>query len=725
MRVCPAISDMKSISLPNPGGNLNLSNFLSDLGSPGDVQPNSQEKPRAASKVATGRTNGSSQGPDHSFGFTDKSRMRRRAVQSRRPANSKFAAAMQELYNPPAPIALAPLKWNLLKIEREHDAGIQQLEHEHSDQRKRLQRTQQGQKKQMTRKLERLLAEEKARTPLAKRLETMHKSEQNLRRLGRTREADAVKVRLDPMEEVFWHKKLGGPGAYFDKARRRQKAQRERHAAEKGTMDTSMKQELHESRRRRDIAVKNQLRRNHKTFEDPWGLHYAAAMGEMDRLEVLIERARVEAEDDPTVLRVALDVRDMDSGRTALQFAAKNARVPALRRLIGLGCNPNLKDPKGMSALHMAAGWGSKEACGLLLQEGADTTMTDLQGRTPLDVARLNMRHENITFLTHWLPVGLTEVERGALAAPDPLPSLQDAAKTSEDDALYLALRGLELKEKAHGSKSEVVAAALARVSQLFRERGRLQEALACLQRQLESVQGVHGDEALETAPVLNNLGELCHAMQRSMEAEACLRRVLRIIDLHQPVGTPVNATATSTALTVSKSSKSASGALSTDDEDEHIRAIAATPVRNLALVYFQNGQFELAEPLLRRHLRYEERDHVGEMNSQSLKLVPSLDILAYVLLLQARFDEALVFYDRARAITERECGANAVQVAPRIENQALVAFCEGNFHRAEQLFKEAHDLLIEAGLDRFDPAVMRICNNMAICQCRRGPSVF
>jgi hypothetical protein len=80
--------------------------------------------------------------------------------------------------------------------------------------------------------------------------------------------------------------------------------------------------------------------------------------------------------------------------------------------------------------------------------------------------------------------------------------------------------------------------------------------------------------------------------------------------------------------------------------------------------------------------------------------------------------------------------------VARQEEHVGLAHFLAGSFADAEQWFKEAHDTLLRARSPSNDgggvgeggsqfaygvwhPDVMRICRNMAIAQCRRGPSRF
>ena len=112
-------------------------------------------------------------------------------------------------------------------------------------------------------------------------------------------------------------------------------------------------------------------------------------------------------------------------------------------------------------------------------------------------------------------------------------------------------------------------------------------------------------------------------------------------------------------------------------------------------------------------------------MGSISLKLIPTIDLLAYVNTLQGRFEEAAAHYQRARHIAEKEFGVGGAEVVPRIENEALNYFCAGDLSRSEALFRQAHDALIAAGVDGYDPRVTRVVNNMATVTCRKGPTVF
>ena len=86
---------------------------------------------------------------------------------------------------------------------------------------------------------------------------------------------------------------------------------------------------------------------------------------------------------------------------------------------------------------------------------------------------------------------------------------------------------------------------------------------------------------------------------------------------------------------------------------------------------------------------------------------------------------EALALYGRAEAIALRECGAESEPRAKQVENAGMAYFLSGDFVRAERKFLDAQELMIRAGVGRFDPKVMRVAHNAAVAQCKRGPPLF
>jgi ankyrin repeat protein len=56
-------------------------------------------------------------------------------------------------------------------------------------------------------------------------------------------------------------------------------------------------------------------------------------------------------------------------------------------------------DKNKNTPLHYAAGYGRKECVDLLLKHGAAVTLQNMDGKTPIDVAKLNNQNEVLTLL--------------------------------------------------------------------------------------------------------------------------------------------------------------------------------------------------------------------------------------------------------------------------------------------------------------------------------------
>jgi len=83
-----------------------------------------------------------------------------------------------------------------------------------------------------------------------------------------------------------------------------------------------------------------------------------------------------------------LDRRTSQNGRRALNWAAINNRVDAIRFLLAHGASIEATNFTGFTALHHAAEYGSLDATRMLLAAGADPKHTNLDGVTPLARAR-------------------------------------------------------------------------------------------------------------------------------------------------------------------------------------------------------------------------------------------------------------------------------------------------------------------------------------------------
>jgi ankyrin repeat protein len=84
----------------------------------------------------------------------------------------------------------------------------------------------------------------------------------------------------------------------------------------------------------------------------------------------------------------ALDIRTNPNGRRALNWAAFNNRVAAVKLLIARGASLNLTNITGFTPVHHAAEAGAVNALKALLEAGADITIPNGQGALPVDTAR-------------------------------------------------------------------------------------------------------------------------------------------------------------------------------------------------------------------------------------------------------------------------------------------------------------------------------------------------
>jgi len=74
----------------------------------------------------------------------------------------------------------------------------------------------------------------------------------------------------------------------------------------------------------------------------------------------------------------------LDSGQTALHYAASRGQTGLLRLLVSLGANINAVDQPGNTPLHRAVENGDLEAAGFLLDQGADVNAKDFSNNTTL-----------------------------------------------------------------------------------------------------------------------------------------------------------------------------------------------------------------------------------------------------------------------------------------------------------------------------------------------------
>lgn len=97
---------------------------------------------------------------------------------------------------------------------------------------------------------------------------------------------------------------------------------------------------------------------------------------------------------DTLLLRYLLDQGEdpaaiSNNGMSAIHFTAQNGCLEAAKILVNHGVDMNIQDKEqGRTPLFIAAECNRGVLCRFLLEQGADPSLTDLQGRTPLDISR-------------------------------------------------------------------------------------------------------------------------------------------------------------------------------------------------------------------------------------------------------------------------------------------------------------------------------------------------
>nr|XP_043627475.1 ankyrin repeat domain-containing protein 2B-like isoform X2 [Erigeron canadensis] len=120
--------------------------------------------------------------------------------------------------------------------------------------------------------------------------------------------------------------------------------------------------------------------------EDESIVHQTASVGDLEGLKKALESGADKDEEDA-------------EGRTALHFACGYGEVKCAQVLLEAGAKVDALDKNKNTALHYAAGYGRKECVALLLDNGAAVTLQNMDGKTPIDVAKLNNQSEVLKLL--------------------------------------------------------------------------------------------------------------------------------------------------------------------------------------------------------------------------------------------------------------------------------------------------------------------------------------
>ncbi|GJT35411.1 ankyrin repeat domain-containing protein 2B-like protein [Tanacetum coccineum] len=120
--------------------------------------------------------------------------------------------------------------------------------------------------------------------------------------------------------------------------------------------------------------------------EDESIVHQTASVGDLEGLKKALDSGADKDEED-------------SEGRTALHFSCGYGEVKCAQVLLEAGAKVDALDNNKNTALHYAAGYGRKECVALLLENGAAVTLQNMDGKTPIDVAKLNNQHDVLKLL--------------------------------------------------------------------------------------------------------------------------------------------------------------------------------------------------------------------------------------------------------------------------------------------------------------------------------------
>jgi CHAT domain-containing protein/tetratricopeptide (TPR) repeat protein len=323
---------------------------------------------------------------------------------------------------------------------------------------------------------------------------------------------------------------------------------------------------------------------------------------------------------------------------------------------------------------------------------------------------------------------GLPQPAIAGPSSPTPQADLDEATRLNKEveslysggkfqEAVPLAERSLELREKALGAMHPDVAESLNNLAALYQAQGAYARAEPFLVRALAIHEKALGATHPDVAASLNNLAMIYHDQGAYARAEPLYVRALAIWEkalgpMHPNVATSLNnlaglykdqgAYARAEPLLVR--------ALAIREEAlEPMHPDVALSLNNLAMLYQAQGAYARAEPLLVRALAIREKA-LGAMHPG---VALSLNNLAALYRDQGAYARAEPLYVRALAIREKALRSIHPDVALSLNNLAMLYRDQGAYARAEPLLVRALAIRKKA-LGAMHPDVANSLGNLA-----------
>lgn len=242
-------------------------------------------------------------------------------------------------------------------------------------------------------------------------------------------------------------------------------------------------------------------------------------------------------------------------------------------------------------------------------------------------------------------------------------------------EAIPLAKRAIQIREKRHGSEDPNTAVAINNLAELYRATGEYAEAEPLYQKAVAIFIAKFGPHDVRTTIPLGNLGMFYQMTGAMKKAEPLLERVVAIQEKNL-------------------------GA-------EH--ALTGEATNNLANFYEVTGAYSRAESLYQQALAIQQKARGIEHPTTAT----TLDNLAGLHTTMGSYDKALPLHKQALTIREKALGAEHADVATSLSNLGRFFHETGDYTQAETLFQRALGISEKAlGPDHPDTAISR--NNLA-----------
>jgi CHAT domain-containing protein/Tfp pilus assembly protein PilF len=255
------------------------------------------------------------------------------------------------------------------------------------------------------------------------------------------------------------------------------------------------------------------------------------------------------------------------------------------------------------------------------------------------------------------------------------------------DEALQLAERGLEIRERVLGPEHPVVVAIANNLAILYQLIGNYTKAESLFQRTLTIKEKALGPEHPDVARLLNNLAFLYKSRGNYTKAESLYLRALTILERAPGPEHPDVANTLSNLAFLHKSRGNYAKA-----EPLYKRALTimekavgleysdvASALNNLAILYRNRGDYAKAEPLYERALTIMER----ALGPEHPDTTSALNNLAIVYRVRGEYAKAEPLFQRILAIQERSLGPEHPLVASTLNELALFYAANGDIARA------------------------------------------